>query len=100
MEDNADLAANVANFLWARGDSVDFSRDGVTGLHRCVTGEYDAVVPDLALPGLDGVDPCRALHTPGRSTVPVLVLTTRDGGGRGSNPPATPARRRPTPRPR
>jgi DNA-binding response OmpR family regulator len=76
VEDNRDLAANVVDYLQARGHIVDSALDGLTGLHLAVTGDFDAIVLDLALPGLDGIEVCRRLRAEGKAT-PVLMLTAR-----------------------
>ena len=55
VEDNADLAANIADFLESHGHQVDVAQDGVTGLHLAVTQPHDVVVLDLMLPGIDGL---------------------------------------------
>ncbi len=78
IEDNADVAANVGDFLDARGDTVDFAYDGLGGLHLAVTNPYDVIVLDLGLPGMDGLDVCRRLREDALSTVPILMLTARD----------------------
>jgi DNA-binding response OmpR family regulator len=79
VEDNADLAANLADYLAAHGYVPDVAQDGVTGLHLAVTNRYDAVVLDLTLPGMDGLAVCRRLRQDARSAVPVLMLTARGG---------------------
>jgi DNA-binding response OmpR family regulator len=78
IEDNPDLAANVGDYLVSRGHSVDFARDGLSGLHLSVSNEYDVIVLDLMLPGLDGISLCRNMREQARSAVPVLMLTARD----------------------
>lgn len=78
IEDNPDLAANVCDYLEAKGHSTDAAGDGVTGLHLAVTHPYDAIVLDLVLPGLDGLSLCRKLREDARSNTPVLMLTARD----------------------
>ena len=55
VEDNRDLAANVGEFLESRGHVVDYAADGLTGLHLAATNRYDALVLDLGLPGIDGL---------------------------------------------
>lgn len=77
VEDNPDLAANIADYLEARGHLVDVALDGVTGLHLAVTQPHDVVVLDLMLPGLDGLSVCRRLRRDAQSPVPVLMLTAR-----------------------
>lgn len=78
IEDNRDIAANLGDFLSDRGHEVDYAYDGVTGLHLAIVNEFDAIVLDLALPGMDGLDVCRRLREDGRKETPVLMLTARD----------------------
>jgi len=78
IEDNRDIAANLGDFLDDRGHTVDFAADGITGLHLAVVNDYDAIVLDLNLPGLDGLEVCRKLRNEARKQTPVLMLTARD----------------------
>ena len=78
IEDNRDIAANLGDFLSDRGHEVDYAYDGVTGLHLAIVNEFDAIVLDLALPGMDGLDVCRKLREEARKETPVLMLTARD----------------------
>ena len=78
IEDNQDIAANLGDFLEDRGHTVDFAADGVTGLHLAVVNEFDAIVLDLNLPGMDGLEVCRKLRNDARKQTPVLMLTARD----------------------
>lgn len=78
VEDNPDLAANLADYLEARGCVVDIAGDGLTGLHLAGTQIFDVILLDLILPGLDGLALCRHLReTAGKST-PLIMLTARD----------------------
>ncbi|MEJ5208857.1 response regulator transcription factor [Denitratimonas sp. CY0512] len=78
IEDNTDIAANLGDFLEDRGHTVDFAGDGVTGLHRAVVDDFDAIILDLNLPGMDGLEVCRKLRQEARKQTPVLMLTARD----------------------
>ena len=78
IEDNSDIAANIGDFLADHGHIVDFAGDGVTGLHLAVVEEFDAIVLDLTLPGMDGLELCRKLRQEARKHTPVLILTARD----------------------
>lgn len=78
IEDNNDIAANLGDYLEDRGHVVDFAADGVTGLHLAVVHDFDAIVLDLNLPGMDGLEVCRKLRTDARKQTPVLMLTARD----------------------
>lgn len=77
VEDNADLAANIADYLEDRGHLVDTALDGVTGLHLSVSQPYDVIVLDLMLPGMVGLTVCRKLRQEANLSVPVLMLTAR-----------------------
>lgn len=78
VEDSADLAANVGEYLEAQGHAVDYAADGLTGLHLAAVNRYDVVILDLNLPALDGLSLCRRLRGDGDSNVPLLMLTARD----------------------
>ena len=77
IEDQHDIAANIWDFLERRGHEMDHCADGVTGLARALHGRFDAIVLDLGLPRMDGLELCRRLREAGRG-VPVLMLTARD----------------------
>jgi DNA-binding response OmpR family regulator len=78
IEDNRDIAANLGDYLDDRGHTVDFAADGITGLHLAIVNDYDAIVLDLSLPGMDGLEVCRKLRSEARKQTPVLMLTARD----------------------
>ena len=77
IEDNPDLVANISDFLEGRGHSLDIAYNGFAGLGFALENDYDAVILDLMLPGLDGLELCARLRAGGRGT-PVLMLTARD----------------------
>ena len=78
IEDHADIAANVADYFTAKGDSVRIARDGLTGLQLAREGDCDVIVLDLMLPGLDGLSVCRELRAPPGTSIPILMLTAKD----------------------
>jgi len=78
IEDHKDIAANIAEYFAARGDSVTHAGDGTAGLRLALDNQYDAIVLDLMLPGMDGLSLCRNLRQAGRTRVPVLMLTAKD----------------------
>jgi DNA-binding response OmpR family regulator len=78
IEDNSALVANVFEYFEARGHVMDAAPDGRTGLRLATANDYDAIVLDLSLPGLDGLDICRRLRAEAHSDVPVIALTARD----------------------
>ena len=78
IEDNADLCANMWDFLEPRGYTVDAANDGISGLNLASTREYDVIVLDLTLPQIDGLEVCRRLRSDSGRSTPVLILTARD----------------------
>jgi DNA-binding response OmpR family regulator len=78
IEDHGDIAANIAEYFEARGDSVEYAAAGDSGLVMALAGSYDAIVLDLMLPGLDGLSLCRKLRQSGRTRIPILMLTAKD----------------------
>ena len=78
IEDNNDIATNIGDYLEDRGHVVDFAGDGVTGLHLDVVNDFDVIVLDLSLPGMDGLEVCKKLRQEARKQTPVLMLTARD----------------------
>ncbi len=78
IEDNRDLATNMFDFLEARGHVVDAAGDGISGMHLALVNQYDAIVLDLMLPGMDGITLCRKLREEGGKNTPVLMITARD----------------------
>ena len=78
IEDNSDIAANLGDYLEECGHTVDFAADGITGLHLAIVHDFDAIVLDLNLPGMDGLEVCRKLRNEARKQTPVLMLTARD----------------------
>lgn len=78
VEDHADLAGMIGDFLEQHGHRVDFAADGAEGLRLAATGGHDAIVLDRSLPKLDGASLCRRLREEYGNPVPVLMLTARD----------------------
>lgn len=78
IEDNPDIAANIGDYLEDLGHTADFAGDGITGLHLAVVNDFDAIILDLALPGMDGLEVCRKLREDAAKDTPVLMLTARD----------------------
>jgi len=78
IEDSRDLAANVVDYLEGTGTVVDYAANGLNGLHLVAINRYDAIVLDLSLPGLDGLDLLRRLRNEAADGTPVLILTARD----------------------
>ena len=71
------MAAAITRGLRYEGLIVDVAGDGDEALRTAAAVEYDALVLDVMLPGLDGFETCRRLRSAG-NWVPVLMLTARD----------------------
>ncbi|MGD9235338.1 MAG: response regulator transcription factor [Desulfobacterales bacterium] len=78
VEDNADIAENIGDYLEQQGHILDFAMDGIGGLHLAVTHDFDVIVLDIMLPGMDGLTFCRKLREDASIKTPVLMLTARD----------------------
>lgn len=78
VEDNRNIAEMVSEYLEGRGFGVDYAADGLDGYRLAVDNSYDAIILDLMLPRLDGVEVCRRLRHDARKATPVLMLTARD----------------------
>jgi two-component system OmpR family response regulator len=77
VEDEVKLAALLRRGLSEEAHAVDVTPTGEDALARAQATEYDAIVLDLMLPGIDGLEVCRRLRSHGVWS-PVLMLTARD----------------------
>jgi DNA-binding response OmpR family regulator len=78
VEDEESMAASLRTGLEAEGYVVEVARDGVDGLWRASEFEFDAMVLDIMLPGLNGFVVAERLRHAGRR-VPILMLTAKNG---------------------
>jgi DNA-binding response OmpR family regulator len=78
VEDHPALAETVGDYLEAKGYTVDFAGDGLLALQLATSEHFDAIVLDLMLPKLSGLEVCRRLRQEARLTTPILILTARD----------------------
>ncbi|MBL1378057.1 response regulator transcription factor [Zobellella iuensis] len=77
VEDNPDILVNIVDFLILKGCTVDALYNGAAALAQLGRQEYDLLVLDLNLPGLDGLALCRWLRAE-LNPLPVLMLTARE----------------------
>ena len=78
VEDDRETATYIANGLIEEGHSVDCLNDGRDGLLQATAEDYDVMIVDRMLPGLDGLSLVRTLRSAGRQ-VPVIFLTSLGG---------------------
>ena len=77
VEDDPKLGPTLARGLRERAYAVDLVTDGKDGVYRAAINEYDIIVLDYMIPGMDGLAVAREIRKRGRAT-PILVLTARD----------------------
>jgi two-component system OmpR family response regulator len=78
VEDEAKMAGLIRKGLRQEGMAADIAAKGEDALWMAGSTEYDAIVLDLMLPGIDGFEVCRRLRGDGVWS-PILMLTARDG---------------------
>jgi two-component system, OmpR family, response regulator len=78
VEDDPKMAGLLRRGLLEEGHAPDVAQVGDDALWMAKAVEYDAIVLDLLLPGIDGVEVCRRLRQDGVWS-PILMLTARDG---------------------
>ncbi|MBY8977762.1 response regulator transcription factor [Rhodobacteraceae bacterium NNCM2] len=76
IEDDERLAGMVSDYLGAAGFEMTHAANGVDGLAAAKRGEVDAVILDLMLPDIDGLEVCRTLRS-GNGGPPILMLTAK-----------------------
>lgn len=78
VEDEKKLATSLKRGLEADGFAVDVALNGTDGLWRAQEHDYDAIVLDIMLPGINGYKICEQLREEGNWT-PILMLTAKEG---------------------
>ncbi|MEU8300484.1 response regulator transcription factor [Micromonospora sp. NPDC048909] len=78
IEDDKHLARSIKRGLEAEGFAADVALDGIDGLWRAKEGDYDVILLDIMLPGMNGYRVCAELRAAGNWT-PILMLTAKDG---------------------
>jgi two-component system response regulator MprA len=80
VEDDAAVRDSLARTLRFEGHQVEMAADGVEALESVRAAEPDAMILDVSMPRLDGLQTCRLLRADG-VIVPILMLTARDSVG-------------------
>jgi DNA-binding response OmpR family regulator len=78
VEDHPDILANLYGFLEPKGHVLDAARNGYAALALASENDYDVIVLDIGLPGLNGLELCQKLRGELSLATPVLMLTARD----------------------
>ena len=77
VEDEVRIGELLRQGLEEENHSVTLARDGLEGLHAAKTSNFDAIVLDVMMPGMDGIEVARRLRAVGKQT-PIIMLTARD----------------------
>jgi len=75
IDDDADLSAMLCEYLEGEGFGVEAVYNGIDGVARALSGEHDAIVLDIMLPRLNGIEALRQIRQ--ASDTPVLMLTAK-----------------------
>src|SRR5690349_6919082 len=78
IEDELELAAPISKYLHKHGFVTEYVLDGLKGYTLALQNDYDCIVLDLNLPGMDGKEICAKLRVEGKTT-PIIMLTARRG---------------------
>ncbi|QFR38828.1 response regulator transcription factor [Candidatus Gracilibacteria bacterium 28_42_T64] len=76
IEDNELLSRNLVRYLELKNIESDTSFDGKDGLYKASIHFYDAIILDINLPEIDGLEVCKNLREKGKNT-PIIMLTSR-----------------------
>ncbi len=75
IEDEAAIAELEKDYLELSGFEVEVSNDGTTGLKRALSEEFDLVILDLMLPGVDGFEICRQVRV--EKNTPIIMVSAK-----------------------
>ncbi|XXF80106.1 response regulator transcription factor [Myxococcaceae bacterium GXIMD 01537] len=75
IDDDSRMYELLAQYLGQNGMSVTHAPDGGRGLAALEAGAYDAVLLDVMMPGMDGLEVCRRIRA--KSRIPIIMLTAR-----------------------
>lgn len=76
IEDNIALAQTVTRYLASQDIPCTLRTDGKEGYQEAINNNYDVIILDIELPGMDGIEICRRLRSEGKNT-PIIMLTSR-----------------------
>jgi DNA-binding response OmpR family regulator len=75
VEDEVDIADLERDYLELSGFEVEIENDGVAGLRRALSEDFDMFILDLMLPGMDGFDICREIRE--KKNTPILMVSAK-----------------------
>lgn len=75
IEDDSDIAAIEKDYLEVSGYEVEISDTGSDGMAKALTENYDLIILDIMLPGMDGFEVCKSIRN--KIDIPIMMLTAR-----------------------
>lgn len=78
VEDKQKLANSIKKGLEQESFAVDIALDGIKGFDLAAVEDYDVIIFDLMLPGMDGMEICRKLRQEEKINTPILMLTAKN----------------------
>lgn len=75
VEDESAIAELEKDYLELSGFEVEVANDGEAGLHKAMTEDYDLIILDLMLPGVDGFEICRQVRT--EKNTPIIMVSAK-----------------------
>ena len=78
VEDNPKIAGSIKKGLEQESFAVDIALDGIKGFDLAVVEDYDIIILDLMLPGMDGMEVCRKLRQEEKISTKILMLTAKN----------------------
>ncbi|MAG75955.1 MAG: DNA-binding response regulator [Colwelliaceae bacterium] len=77
VEDTQAVAEVIFDYFEGSKVQLDYAANGLLGLSLALQGDFDCIILDIMLPGLDGLSICQQLRESGNNT-PIIMLTARD----------------------
>lgn len=77
IEDDKKIGSFIKNGLRSEGYRVDAATDGEEGFYLAAEGNYDVIILDVILPGMDGITLCKKIRKSGKRS-PIIMLTAKD----------------------
>lgn len=75
IEDDSDIAAIEKDYLEVSGYEVEISENGADGMAKALSSNFDLIILDIMLPGMDGFEVCKSIRN--KIDIPIMMLTAR-----------------------
>ena len=75
IEDDANICTLEKDYLEANGFEVSTAADGNDGLETALSGNFDLILLDIMLPGMDGMEVCKAIRK--KKDIPILMVSAK-----------------------